>query len=579
MVLLDYTLSRWVNHFEKNGDDHDMSYPIQYSIFCLVFVFLLVLSSKLFASAGVRSSKTLHSQCVKKLLRAPVEWYIFFFSFVSIIITYLSLTLGYRYNRTPSGRILSRFSSDLSMVDQNVPRFADNFVQFSATLVSLTVMVCILIPVMIGPFVVATAIYGIEIHYVNIATRDAKRESNNDMAPLQSIANEGSNGRVLIRAMKFEQYFSSKFSRAVDKWNHDSYVGLCVTTWAQTVSYVLSFFIATSTATFIVTQQSKYDASSAALSLTYAFLIPYFLLHFCFIINQLNVSFTSLERLLTYSSESIPQEDSWRKPSDPPSSTFPSKGSIHFAHASLRYRPDLPQALRKIDLRIRGGERIGIVGRTGAGKSSLLTLLFRILEPSNGHVEIDGFDIRKLGLLTLRESISVVPQEPLLMRGSVRTNLDPFDSHDDATLSEVLSKVGLNPNLLNQADRDASQILSAGERQMLSLARALLSRARIVVCDEPTSNVDMYSDRKIQDILRHHVISKKRTLITIAHRLQTVVDYDKVLVMDEGTVKEFDSPVRLLRDNKSVLYSMANRSGGSKMVGHLLKLAVGSLTS
>ena len=133
------------------------------------------------------------------------------------------------------------------MVDQNVPRFADNFVQFFATLVSLTVMVCVLIPVMIGPFVLATLIYAVEIHYVNIATRDAKREANNDMAPLQSIANEGSNGRVVIRSMKFQKYFEDKFQSAVDRWTHDSYVGLCVTTWAQSVSYILSFFIATCT--------------------------------------------------------------------------------------------------------------------------------------------------------------------------------------------------------------------------------------------------------------------------------------------------------------------------------------------
>ena len=286
----------------------------------------------------------------------------------------------------------------------------------------------------------------------------------------------------------------------------------------------------------------------------------------------MNVSFTSLERLLFYSSDFIPQEDSWRKPEcDPP--TFPTKGTIRFVDASLRYRPDLPEALRHIDLSIEAGERVAVVGRTGAGKSSLLTLLFRLNEPSTGYVEIDGYDVKTLGLLTLRESISVVPQEPLLMRGSVRTNLDPFDCIDDASLSQVLQNVGLNQSVLSQTDADASQILSGGERQMLSLARALLSNARIMVCDEPTSNVDMYNDRKIQDILRGHVVSKKCTLITLAHRLQTIADYDKVLVMDNGTMKEFDSPRTLLRDKNSVLYSMAFRSGGDEMVQNLLSIS------
>eukprot|EP00939_MAST-03C_sp_MAST-3C-sp1_P000360 g360.t1 len=554
MTWTDRWLAWWVNYEEDhpNEETYPLRFPVVYAFSCVAFVALLVISSQMFARAGVRASKHLHEQCVGRLLRAPVSF----------------------FNATPSGRIMSRFSSDLSMTDLNVPRFFDNFTQFAATLLALVVMVCVLVPLMIPIFLAALVFFGVECTYVNNATRCVKRECNNAMSPVLTITSDAAAGRAVVRSLGAAStiFFDSKFRKAVDQWNEHSYVALSITTWAQVVSYLLSFCISVSTAVFIVVRKDSYNGSTAALAMTYAFLIPYFLLHMVFIIGQLNIALTSLERLLRYAGDGVPQEPAWRRPDDPSPSAFPTHGTIVFDRASLRYRKGLPLSLRDVSFTFEGGSRIGCVGRTGAGKSSLLVLLFRIVDACNGRVSVDGVDVKKLGLLSLRQSMAVVPQVSLLIQGSVRTNLDPFGSHSDAELRDVMRQVGLSVNKLNDED-DAASSLSAGERQMMSLARALLSRRKIVVCDEPTSNVDMASDRKIQDVLRHALARRKCTVITIAHRLQTVVDHDKILVMDSGKVAEFDTPTALLSDSRTILYAMAMSAGGPRMVAELLKLA------
>jgi len=259
-------------------------------------------------------------------------------------------------------------------------------------------------------------------------------------------------------------------------------------------SYSLSFLISTSCASIIVADASHFSPSAAALALTYSYLIPYFLLHFVFIMNMIQVCLTSLERVLQYSDESVSQEPAWHLPAtDPAPGKWPTGGSIGFEAAELRYRPDLAPAVSDCSFHIKPGERVGIVGRSGAGKTSLLTLLFRIVDASAGRVTVDGLDIAKLGLLTLRRAMSIIPQEPLLIAGSIRTNLDPFNRHGDAKLRNVLSRVGLaqrqDEDILDADVGPGGSALSAGERQLLALGRALLLESRIVVCDEPTSNM------------------------------------------------------------------------------------------
>jgi ATP-binding cassette subfamily C (CFTR/MRP) protein 1 len=243
--------------------------------------------------------------------------------------------------------------------------------------------------------------------------------------------------------------------------------------------------------------------------------------------------------------------------------SWPSGGRISFQEAKLRYRPGLPLVLKGLDLEIPERAKVGVVGRTGAGKSTLMLALLRIVELDSGKILIDGVDIRELGLTKLRSQIAVIPQDPVLFSGTIRTNLDPFNQYSNERLLDVLTRVGFfaaantsasSDSLPSLSSKQAQSLLdpvkengsnfSVGQRQLLVIARALLCGAAIVIMDEATAAVDADTDAKIQKLMRSEFANA--TCITIAHRLNTVMDSDFILVMGDGQVQEFDSPQALL---------------------------------
>jgi len=245
---------------------------------------------------------------------------------------------------------------------------------------------------------------------------------------------------------------------------------------------------------------------------------------------------------------------------------WPSRGEIVLNGLSLRYRPDLPTVLNNLTLRILPGEKVGVVGRTGAGKSSLTLALFRMVEPyPAGCLKIDGVETQELGLRDLRSKISIIPQEPFLFKGTVRFNLDPFCEHSDDELWSALEAVELKPVVqslegkLEAPVQEHGSNFSVGERQLVCLARAILRNNRVIVMDECTANVDAHTDKVIQESIRTHFASS--TVITIAHRLHTIIDYDRILVLNRGEVAEFDSAANLLRNPGSMFSSMVQQTG------------------
>ncbi|KAK9695279.1 hypothetical protein K7432_013049 [Basidiobolus ranarum] len=248
-----------------------------------------------------------------------------------------------------------------------------------------------------------------------------------------------------------------------------------------------------------------------------------------------------------------------------PEPEWPQKGDIEIQDLELSYREGLPPVLHGINLSIRGGEKIGVVGRTGAGKSSIMVALFRVVEASRGSIAIDGIDISTIGLHDLRSKLAIIPQDPVLFTGTVRSNLDPFNYHTDQELWDVLGRADLKtyfsalPGGLESDIAEGGENLSAGQRQLLCLARAMLTHSKIVIMDEATASVDVQTDALLQKALR--IDFAECTVLTIAHRLNTVIDYDKILVLDGGRVKEFDSPKNLLSDANSSFYSMVQETG------------------
>ncbi|KAK1142036.1 ATP-binding cassette transporter yor1 [Aspergillus melleus] len=260
---------------------------------------------------------------------------------------------------------------------------------------------------------------------------------------------------------------------------------------------------------------------------------------------EIESSLITVERMVFYGKE-VPSETS--EPAAMPPSTWPATGSITMTNVSLRYRSDLPQALRNVNLNVRGGEKIGIVGRTGAGKSSIISVLFRLFPLEKGSVAIDDVDITNVDPHNLRSRLSIIPQDPTLFQGTVRSNLDPAEEYPDHVLYDALRKVTLYPqmNLDREIQPDGSN-LSLGERQLLALARALVRNPCILICDEATSAIDQETDRAVQQTLLE--ACKKRTIICIAHRLRTVIRYDRICIIDRGSVVDFRTPLDLFDTN------------------------------
>ncbi|KAI4466038.1 atp-binding cassette sub-family c [Holotrichia oblita] len=268
----------------------------------------------------------------------------------------------------------------------------------------------------------------------------------------------------------------------------------------------------------------------------------------------------SVERLLEYSY--LPEEKQPRIPINPPKE-WPQNGRVLFRKMGLRYSEDTPLVLKNLNFSIEPKEKVGIVGRTGAGKSSLITALFR-LATVEGDIDIDGIDTSELSLQLLRSKISIIPQDPVLFSGTLRYNLDPFDEYTDAQLYRALDEVELKDpaNIINKLENrvmDRGKNYSVGQRQLICLARAIIRNNKVLMLDEATANVDPQTDALIQKTIRQKFADC--TVLTVAHRLNTIMDSDKVLVMDAGTMVEFDHPHTLLQDPNSRFFHMIAETG------------------
>lgn len=276
--------------------------------------------------------------------------------------------------------------------------------------------------------------------------------------------------------------------------------------------------------------------------------------------------------------------------SEPPAN-WPDQGRLEVSDLSLRYAPTLPRVIKNVTFSVEPNNKIGIVGRTGAGKSTIITALFRFLDPETGYIKIDGVDITSIGLKTLRQAITIIPQDPTLFTGTIRSNLDPFNSYNDENIYEALRRVNLitsnevlNTSNATTSDENVNKFLnleneitegggnlSQGQRQLMCLARSLLRSPKIMLLDEATASIDYESDSRIQQTIRQEF--SESTILTIAHRLRSIIDYDKILVMDAGEVIEFDHPYNLIKNASSTFFSMCQDSGELEVLVQLAKEA------
>lgn len=461
------------------------------------------------------------------MLRAPLSW----------------------YEATPSGRTISRMSSDLVAVDLKLPSIFDHFCQMCIMIVILVVTICVMVPWILILVTMLLPLYVLLDVAINRSSREVKRMQNTAMSPVLTLVQEAAQSRLLLRVTGQGQWLLERTRVCVDDYNCSFFVsqslmgflrfiGTCI---GVIVSVVLTFLL---WAYPSLVEMTPGGPVTLGLALTYSFVIPYFLSFVSLFWSMLRLFMASLERLLELQSDLVPQEKAWHCPSDP-AVNWVSMGKIEFKSATMCYRPGLPPAVNQLSLTVAGGERLGVVGRTGAGKTSLSVLLLRVVELTDGAVLIDNIDVGQIGLQVLRKAIAVVPQDPFLFKGSVSQNLDPLNSLKPEALRSALKGVGLNLELEDDVGA-GGESLSSGERQLIAIARATLSSARIVVMDEPTASCDAQKDAQLQELIR--VAFSQRTVLCIAHRLNTIISYDRILVMEAGSAVELDTPKALMAD-------------------------------
>ena len=400
--------------------------------------------------------------------------------------------------------------------------------------------------------------------------RSSAREMKRHEAVLRSVVfsrfGEAITGISTIRAYGLQQQFAKSVSDSIDSMDGAYFLTYANQRWLSVRLDAVGTLLVFTVGILVVTSRFNINPSIGGLVLSYILTIVQMIQFTVRQLAEVENNMNSTERIHYYGTE-LEQEAPLHLGQVPES--WPAKGEIVFDNVEMRYRPGLPLVLKGLSMHVRAGERIGVVGRTGAGKSSIMASLFRLTELSSGSISIDDIDIAKIGLHDLRSRLAIIPQDPTLFRGTIRNNLDPFSEHADLELWNALRQadlVGTQQTMEDEAGRihldtpveDEGLNFSLGQRQLLALARALVRNSQIIVCDEATSSVDFETDQKIQRTIVRGF--KGKTLLCIAHRLKTIIGYDRILVMDAGNVAELDAQINLY-DQGGIFRSMCDRSG------------------
>jgi len=501
------------------------------------------------------------------------------------------------FDVTPLGQIMNRFSKDLEAIDQEVAPVAIGVMSCALAIVITVAMIAVVTPgFLIAGFFITGLYFVVGMFYLR-ASRDLKRLESVNRSPLFQQFGETLSGVTTIRAYGDERRFIRENLTKVNKQARPFIFLWAANRWLAFRMDLLGDFVSFFAGVFVILSYDAglIDASDAGLSLSYAigFADNVLWLIRLYAMNEQNMN--SVERVKEYlevEKEAEPIIEDNRPPLN-----WPAHGGVEFIGYSTRYRKELDPVLKNVSLKINPREKVGIVGRTGAGKSSLTLAIFRALEADSGKILIDNVDIGMIGLQDLREAITIVPQDPTLFTGTIRTNLDPFQLYTDDEIFAALRRVQLigpdevvvsknllpatptisfsedapagtgtstptatNKNIfldLSATVAESGSNLSQGQRQLLCLARAMLKNPKVLVMDEATASIDYATDSKIQETIRELT----STTITIAHRLATIVDYDKVLVLDHGAVVEYDHPHTLLQNEDGHFRSMCAMSG------------------
>ena len=507
-----------------------------YSAIVAAFIAITMVRDLLQISASLAASTRLYVGMVKSLIHAPPQF----------------------YDRTPIGRIMNRLSKDIQEIDQEMSPVLQSSLENFVSLIAIIAVICWATPSFLFLVVFVFAMYYMIGTLYLASSRDLKRIESVQRSPLYTLVGETLSGTVSIRAYSDSERVLQQCLSLIDKANRAFLFLWYENRWLSIRVDCAGAFVTLCSALLLL--HNRADAALAGFTLSYAVTLVEVVLWLVRVYSMVEINLNSVERVGEYLD--IKSE---RQGGIPPPAHWPTDhGNIVVSDLSVRYSPEFPRALDGVSFTVLPGEKVGIVGRTGSGKSTLSLAFFRFLEAETGSIEIDNVNIADVPLETLRRQLTIIPQDSQLFKGTVRSNLDPFDSVDDHDMYVALHQCKLD-NTVKSLDDEVEQggaNFSAGQRQLLSLARGLLKlrNSRILILDESTANLDSESDAQIQHTIRNEV-APTVTILTVAHRLKTIIDYDKVLVLDRGHVLEFDRPAVLLANHASAFYSLCERSG------------------
>ncbi|GMM34412.1 hypothetical protein DASC09_017370 [Saccharomycopsis crataegensis] len=550
-------------------DDHGASlhntafYMTVYTGIGFCFAFICCFRDYMVFVQGIEASNSIFVELLDKVFRAKIRF----------------------FDATPIGRIMNRFSRDIESIDQQLaPMAQGGFISLIVTASTLVLIVSITPAFFLFAVFIMGMFYLIAVFYLTLS-RELKRYESISRSPIHQHFSETLIGVTTIRAYGDEHRFMRQNLDKIDKNNGPFFYLWVANRWLHLRVDTAGSFVTFFAGAFVILSVNYLDAGLAGLSLSYAISFTESALWIVRLYAEVEMTMNSVERLQEYLD--IEQEPAQFVPETQPPKSWPSKGEIEVKDLSLRYAPELPQVIKNVSFNVESTSKVGIVGRTGAGKSTIITALFRFLDPETGHIKIDGIDITSIGLDALRQAITIIPQDPTLFTGTIRSNLDPFDDKTDVEIYEALRRVNLismdefnalqtiaqstvdnnedsgeNVNKFLDLDsnvEEGGKNLSQGQRQLMCLARSLLRAPKVILLDEATASIDYNSDAKIQQTIRSEFGGS--TILTIAHRLRSIIDYDKILVMDAGEVKEYDEPWKLVSDQSTIFYSMCANSG------------------
>ncbi|XP_051213046.1 ABC transporter C family member 14 isoform X1 [Lolium perenne] len=539
VVASDYWLS-----YETSGVFQASMLIQVYAIITAVSVVLVSMWFFLVVFISLQTANRFFKQILHSILHAPMSF----------------------FDTTPSGRILTRASSDQMIVDLMLPFLMWMAVSMYISMISVVIVTCqVAWPSVIAiiPLVLLNLWYR---GYYLSTSRELTRLESITKAPVINHFSETVQGVITIRSFrKGDSFFQENLNRLNSSLKMDFHNN-GANEWFGFRLELLGSFVLCFTALLMVTlPRSFVKQEFVGLSLSYGLSLNSIFFYGIWVSCIIENKMVAVERIKQFIS--IPPETEWTIKECLPVANWPSKGDINIIDLKVRYRHNTPLVLKGITISIHGGEKIGVVGRTGSGKSTLIQAFFRMVEPCEGKIIIDGIDICTLGLHDLRSRFSIIPQEPVLFEGTIRSNIDPLEKYSDEEIWQALDRCQLKEAVVSKPEKLEASVVSNGEnwsvgqRQLLCLGRVMLKRSRVLFMDEASASVDSQTDAVIQRIIREDFVAC--TVVTIAHRIPTVMDCDRVLVIDDGLSKEFDQPINLIKRPSlfgALVQEYANRS-------------------